>query len=173
MTPHLVVPSNSIPSAKLRVLTKFPARLIRVGGPGVLRKGQRPSDQVKKQFVMTPPVASTLNFWYKALASASSDTEAFMLTTACRDCVFGGNTHRTMTGRAVSLASPSSTWTSVGRNLEVMGSGPMKPGVAESLEASTSTKLWSASIVIGIEAMPRDSVFDDSTDDDGVMEDGG
>ena len=46
-----------------------------------------------------------------------------------------------------------------------------KPEVAESLEVSTSTKLWSASIVFGMEAIHRDSVVDDSTDDNGVVKD--
>ena len=48
----------------------------------------------------------------------------------------------------------------------------MKLEVAESLDASTSTKLCSASIVIRIEALPRNSGFDDRTVDGGVMEEG-
>ena len=49
--------------------------------------------------------------------------------------------------------------------------GPMKPGDAESLEARKSTKVWSASIVIGMLAIFGDAVLDDDMDDDGVVED--
>ncbi|CAD6568644.1 MAG: hypothetical protein ASARMPREDX12_001614 [Alectoria sarmentosa] len=52
-----------------------------------------------------------------------------------------------------------------------MGMGPMKPGDAESLEARKSTKVWSASIVIGMLAIFGDAVLDDDMDDDGVVED--
>lgn len=43
----------------------------------------------------------------------------------------------------------------------------MKSEDAKSLEARTSTKLWSASVVIGPQAM-WNAVYDDSTDGDGV-----
>ena len=47
----------------------------------------------------------------------------------------------------------------------------MKPEDEESLEARTSTKLWSASIVIGRRAISGNAVAEDRGDDDGVVED--
>lgn len=72
-----------------------------------------------------------------------------------------------MIGPANTLGSPPAIHIPLHRNWGVVGRGPMKSEDAKSLEARTSTKLWSASVVIGRQAM-WNAVYDDSTDGDGV-----
>lgn len=117
-------------SANSGLRVSFAGRLFDVAVAGssgsvVSSKGQRPLIQENPVLVMTPPVVGISKVSQSLAASACSGTDGFMRMTAWRDAVLGGQTQRTMIGRAGPSPVAMYLWP---RKMEVTGQGPMMPG---------------------------------------------